>query len=678
MSMQFHAQIGTLKLELLRSGPSHNQLLSPLTAYIALCGSDGPVTIRIPLEHRQLLARISRLRYEDGYSDTPPKTKQCHSEIQEIGEIIGDIFSQVPSLLSELGVASTRSNTMVHLRLVLTGSELGMLPFEAAISMEGFPGSGSPLFLQHHIPISMTREVRRERKLNMQWDRTPKILFAFAAPEGLFVPAQEHLQAIREAIEPWVKICSAEEKEARKEAVKRILTVLPDASLDKIRKCCELDEYTHIHILAHGAQDHKDCDERFGIALCNDACPEKMEIIDGRRLGRCLTARDSFGVARFYPTVVSLSTCDSGNINSVITPGGSIAHELHESGIPWVIASQFPLWMKASAIATDVLYRGLLHGDDPRWVLYKVRQRLHLDSPGTHDWASIVAYSTLPENFEDQVRSFRNRQIRQRFEVKLNRIDELINTDSTKEGDQNYQEENESCDIQLKVIENNELDKLSKELQNIYLRWKDEIDHSNSPDKAENLALCAMVHIRAGVVYQRLIEILEKCDPTNKERIAQYQSEMLKTHKACCDLYSESLDVDPYNDSVITQYLLANTISNLARDKKYSFSDFPLLNDKWTVARQIAEWKSAKCESIHKIKNLGVLAELSLLGAIYHDNSKKLKDDLVSCCQKITQLSKTDNNELLVIKKQFERYQHYWKRDEWAELVEIALENLNV
>lgn len=73
MSMQFHAQIGTLKLELLRSGPSHNQLLSPLTAYIALCGSDGPVTIRIPLEHRQLLARISRLRYEDGYSDTPQK-----------------------------------------------------------------------------------------------------------------------------------------------------------------------------------------------------------------------------------------------------------------------------------------------------------------------------------------------------------------------------------------------------------------------------------------------------------------------------------------------------------------------------------------------------------------------------------------------------------------------------
>ena len=210
------------------------------------------------------------------------------------------------------------------------------------------------------------------------------------------------------------------------------------------------------------------------------------------------------------------------------------------------------------------------------------------------------------------------------------------------------------------MIKTNELDKLSKELQNIYLRWKDEIDHSNSPDKAENLALCAMVHIRAGVVYQRLIEILEKCDPTNKERIAQYQSEMLKTHKACCDLYSESLDVNPYNDSVITQYLLANTISNLARDKKYS------------------EWKSAKCESIHKIKNLGVLAELSLLGAIYHDNSKKLKDDLVSCCQKITQLSKTDNNELLVIKKQFERYQHYWKRDEWAELVEIALENLNV
>ena len=55
--------IRKVKLELLRSGPAHNQLLSPLTPYLALCGADGPVTVNMPFEHRQLLSRLDRLRY---------------------------------------------------------------------------------------------------------------------------------------------------------------------------------------------------------------------------------------------------------------------------------------------------------------------------------------------------------------------------------------------------------------------------------------------------------------------------------------------------------------------------------------------------------------------------------------------------------------------------------------
>ena len=38
-------EIQNVKLELLRPGPAHNQLLSPLTPYLALCGADGPVTV---------------------------------------------------------------------------------------------------------------------------------------------------------------------------------------------------------------------------------------------------------------------------------------------------------------------------------------------------------------------------------------------------------------------------------------------------------------------------------------------------------------------------------------------------------------------------------------------------------------------------------------------------------
>jgi hypothetical protein len=58
--------IQKVKLEFLRPGPPHNQLLSPLTPYIALCGEDGPVTVQMPFEHRQLLMRLRRLRYESG------------------------------------------------------------------------------------------------------------------------------------------------------------------------------------------------------------------------------------------------------------------------------------------------------------------------------------------------------------------------------------------------------------------------------------------------------------------------------------------------------------------------------------------------------------------------------------------------------------------------------------
>jgi hypothetical protein len=49
------SEIRNVKIELLRAGPAHNQLLSPLTPYLALCGADGPVTVHIPFEHEQLL-----------------------------------------------------------------------------------------------------------------------------------------------------------------------------------------------------------------------------------------------------------------------------------------------------------------------------------------------------------------------------------------------------------------------------------------------------------------------------------------------------------------------------------------------------------------------------------------------------------------------------------------------
>ena len=48
----------TIRLEILRHGPSHNQLLSPLTEYFALCENHPAVTVRLPFEHAEFLARL--------------------------------------------------------------------------------------------------------------------------------------------------------------------------------------------------------------------------------------------------------------------------------------------------------------------------------------------------------------------------------------------------------------------------------------------------------------------------------------------------------------------------------------------------------------------------------------------------------------------------------------------
>lgn len=381
-----------VNLELLRTGPANNQLISPLASYIAVCGNADPVTVQMPFEHRELLMRLRRLHYES------VENEQRQAEVKSMGEAIGNIFSQVPALLSELSDAIAKTNNLVHFNLCLSAFELGLLPFELAISMYGFPGWGSPLFLQTLRPITITRTIRRASPLPIKWNRPPRILFAFAEPDFLNVPAQAHLNALRLAIEPWVKIKDPGKANERVEEVKKLLTVLPNATLKQIREACAKTEYTHVHILAHGAPLEYAGDRHYGVALCNEH-DRSAEIVDGERLAMALTARDVSVVVKYCPTLVSLATCDSGNIESVLTPGGSIAHELHAAGIPWVIASQFPLWMRASAIAAEVLYKLLMNGTDPRWVIYELRQRLRTESSGTHDWASIVAYATVPFDF---------------------------------------------------------------------------------------------------------------------------------------------------------------------------------------------------------------------------------------------------------------------------------------
>ena len=650
-------EITNIKLELLRSGPAHNQLLSPLTNYIALCGADGPVTIQLPFEHRQLLMRLKRLTYP--LDKNPATDEQRQSEVRDMGETVGRVFGQVPALLSELGTASTENGKLIHLRLVLSAFELGMIPFEAAVAPDGFPGSGSPLFLQMRTPVSITREIRRGRPLHFTWPRKPRILFAFAAPDGLYVPWEAHLQALRNAIEPWVKIADKDKPGARIELVKEILTVLPNASLEKIRKLCETTEFTHIHLLAHGKTFMQAGDEHHGVLLLSELDPEG-DTVDGERLAIALTSHDDMGTVKNRPTIVTLATCDSGNIESVLTPGGSIAHELNAAGIPWVIASQFPLWMKASAIAAEVLYSCLLKGDDPRWVLYQLRHRLRMDCPGTHDWTSIVAYATVSADFEQQVNEFRDQQTRSKTEVKFARIDELAGFIS------NNAMTGKKLDT-LKQVE--ELKSLCVSTREILRKWREEALVAESPKLlSERLGMSGASEKRLGIAYSLISEASEE---------AKESEESKRAYNASRDFYHKAIEAGALSHWVLTQYLSISALPILGEfndieEYKKKYSRF------WITAREIAESQLSHPKQ-DRLWALCSLTEITLLGSIYEGRDfdpESAKEKIRDYCKEIRGLiGPNDDFPLLSTRRQFSRYRNIadWKRPEWDELAEEAL-----
>ena len=628
--------IRQVKLEIFRSGPAHNQLLSPLTPYYAICGSEGGITIKFPFEHRQLLNRLTRLRYATKTDNI--SSQQREAEVRELGEIIGRVLGQIPTLVSELGHAGSNDN-LVHLRLSISAYELALLPYELAIGTNGFPASGSPLFLQPHIPITITREVRHGQPLPIKWNRPPRILFVYACPEGFnLVPYQEHLEALRLAIDPWVKWKATNQE--RVEEVKSILSIIPNATLNQIRNACLENEFSYIHILAHGAAYEEEGEQHFGLALSHESNPCRVDVVSGERLAIALAANNSNQCQSNQPTLVSLSTCDSGNVNAVMTPAGSIAHALHAGGIPWVIASQFPLWMRASSLATETLFSGILNGDDPRCILYRLRQRLRTDSAGTHDWASIVAYSTIPPDFEQQVVAFRDEQIRAKLNVKFDLADQYPELELPKE---------------FKDIED-----LFDSIRDDHKNWlKNLADDAEQSERSEILGMRAAAEKRIGLL----------CKDSSK-RLGAFQLSL--------DYYKQSLKANPLNDWAITQYLSMLTVLASQDIKPESEKDLAEeYRDWWVTSRQIARWKLEATE-IEKIWAFSVLAELELLGVIFNVTNTGLEDTkkrTVELCKNLITSAGMDHFPIDSTRRQFKRDTdtNYCKNKAMIDIADAAL-----
>jgi hypothetical protein len=396
----------TITLELLRHGPSHNQLLSPLTSYLALCGNHAGVTIQIPFEHNQFLHRLRAL----GQEIAP---EAAIFQLRDTAQVLGNILALVPGLTADISQSGTRDDPL-HLRLIISASELALLPFELALSPAGYPSAGQTLLLQSRVPICLTRETHRVPDQSTPWPKKPRVLFAFAAPNGSQVPVEAHLLALRRAIDPWVRQLHPEGADGvqsnslhtgQQAGVDEYLTVLPFASVNAIQEACASRCYTHVHILAHGVPFPDGYDTRFGLLLHGDRSTDPADVVSGERLATSLRAAQAppaTGLAR--PPIVSLTACNGGNVGTVAGAGASIAHALNSGGIPFVVTGQFPLSFEASVRMVEVLYEGLLWGVDPRIVLDSLRRRLFTDFPSTHDWASLTAYASFPIDLDEQLR----------------------------------------------------------------------------------------------------------------------------------------------------------------------------------------------------------------------------------------------------------------------------------
>ena len=81
----------TITLELLRHGPSHNQLLSPLTPYLALCENHAAVTVQLSFEHNQFLHRLRALSYRLG-------DEARAFQLKDTAAALGALLAIVPGL----------------------------------------------------------------------------------------------------------------------------------------------------------------------------------------------------------------------------------------------------------------------------------------------------------------------------------------------------------------------------------------------------------------------------------------------------------------------------------------------------------------------------------------------------------------------------------------------------
>lgn len=396
--------IRRIDVELLRRGERGNQLLSKYTDYLGVSGTSRAGIVHVPSDHAEMVRTLDELRYE--------VHRQSPAELEAVRSSLGDqlalMLGAIPGLAGQLQDVSA-DPPLTHIRLTVSAAELALLPFEMSkIPVDAAQPGNDWLLLQAKHPVALTRHVRGIAEPRTSWSTRPRILFV----SGYDVPFEEHLDAMLQVLEPWHGSAlehQAVERVGPEHLMTPWLSVLNDTNLDEIKQVIAANHFTHVHVLAHGATiEGRHQVERFGVDLGG-------RVVTGQDLALALTRLDS-GQSR-VPDVVTLATCDSAAQGSVVTSGGSVAFELHASGVPLVVASQFPITEDASIPFVTRFYHGQLNGEHPLLSVSDLRLDLKTRFDDEHAWASLVVYESLPDHFEaglEELRYWQARRARDR------------------------------------------------------------------------------------------------------------------------------------------------------------------------------------------------------------------------------------------------------------------------
>ena len=644
-------KLRTITLELLRHGPPHNQLISNLTGYIALCEDAEAETVYLPFEHREFEKIMRDIGYtrDDGHVNS--RRMECRRErLRELGKAMADILGSVPVLVMALKPGGKKSCPL-HLRLILNPQELALLPFETSL----FPGRtwGPKLLLEPSEPVTITREVRGVPPLSVDWPSEPRVLFAWASPHGAGnVPADWHLLALREALDPWLapnfweEVDQTDDLDNAPRNIQRCLTVLPEASLEAIEDACLRDRYTHVHILAHGvpASNSPDFTE-IGLALNDHRQRGKMAVARAEDLKQALYSGNPQDP---YPRIVTLASCDSGKVKSVVSLGASFAHELHMAKIPVVIASQFPLSVPGSVVFTKEFFKRIFQGEDYRTALIEVRRKLSIRLRNTYDWASLVAYAPYMPNYEQETANiqfaYKKKEVENLIEEAKTAVDRMEAIRNI--GDTIPQEAITNLKSKLKTLED-----LGGKLAGL------------GTDKPESKGLQASLHKQIAEVQFIQWQATPEADRTWKDG---YLS--LTSLEKSRNLYLEAWKTDRRRHWQGVQYLcLTHVLHQVGRIAE------GMPDDWWIVTKKMAEEDSNKSK-IDFSEDIawahGSLMELYLLKSSVEDQGQKPNafDLALEHCKKfkaaLLNMEDQDRRNFVVFstRRQFSRYTSWWNQ----------------